>query len=81
MTPLFARGLCARDAAKYCGISIARLRKYGPPPLPLCPGGPHIWDIRTLDKWMDGSAGQLAAMAGNPAERQMLEALDSHVVR
>lgn len=71
MTP---RCLSQADAAKYCGVSSQTLRRHGPPPLRI--GTARVYDVRTLDSWLDGLAGTATVTAANDAEAAMLAALN-----
>lgn len=70
MTP---RCLPLADAARYCGVSPAIMRKYGPTYIKI--GAARVYDVQSLDKWIDSLLGIEHGAAANDAERQMLEAL------
>lgn len=58
--PFPPRGLDAEQAAAYCGISTALLRRHGPSPKSV--GGRLVWDLRALDQWFDGQRGAIAPL-------------------
>lgn len=52
MTP---RGLSARQAAEYCGVSKNHLLRHGPNPTRI--GSRNVYDRKLLDLWLDRLAG------------------------
>lgn len=70
MTP---RCLSLVEAARYCGVTPSAMRKHGPSHIKI--GATRVYDIRSLDAWIDSLLGIELAANGNEAERQMLEAL------
>lgn len=74
MTSAFpCRCLNARDAARYCGVSVKVLRKHGPKPIRI--GIAPVFDRQTLDSWLDRLAGIPGTGADSDAERAMLAAI------
>lgn len=68
------RCLSRTEAAHYCGVSPQTLRKHGPAPIRI--GRAAVYDIKTIDRWLD----ELSGIAPTPetvnaAELAMLEAL------
>ena len=48
------RGLNLAEAAEYCGVSETTLTKYGPKPSKI--GERTVYDLRVLNRWLDGLA-------------------------
>jgi len=72
------RGLSLSQAAEYCGVSDATLRRHGPPPSKI--GQRDVWDRRVLDRWLDSIASLPIGVDVNPnsdPETELLKAIDA----
>jgi hypothetical protein len=72
------RGLSLAQAAEYCGVSDATLRRHGPAPSKI--GTRDIWDKNVLDRWLDGLASPPPGAETNPIsdpEIELLKAIDA----
>jgi hypothetical protein len=58
------RGLSLAQAAEYCGVSDATLRRHGPAPSKI--GQRDVWDRQVLDRWLDGLASLPIGADANP---------------
>ncbi|WP_208990167.1 hypothetical protein [Pseudovibrio brasiliensis] len=48
------RMLKRADAASYCGLSATSFLANCPVPAVLLPGGRKVWDVKDLDRWIEG---------------------------
>lgn len=74
LAQLAPRLLKKEDAARYCGIDAARFQRVCPVRPVRLDGKVRRWDVRALDRWLDG----LAKTPESMSEEDWLEELRGH---